>query len=204
MIGLAAPIDYDLSTGDIVLYSGRGSMSEMIRKFTFSKWSHVGMVINHPEFDLAIWESTISTGVEDLESGCVCAGVKLVRLQNRIANYTGAISIRKLMGGTLPERRLQQLLALKEELNGKRYETSNLQLAKAIYDGPLGLNREDLTSIFCSELVAKAYQCLGLLPKHIPCNEYTPADFSQKKQIELLGGFYLSDEIPVKTSRKKR
>ena len=33
-----------LKTGDILLFSGKGGISEGIKFFTLSKWSHVGMV----------------------------------------------------------------------------------------------------------------------------------------------------------------
>jgi len=52
-----------------------------------------------------------------------------------------------------------------------------LELLKSAYDGPFGKNEEDLSSLFCSELVAEAYQRLGLLTEGTPSNEFTPADF---------------------------
>jgi hypothetical protein len=42
----------------------------------------------------------------------------------------------------------------------------------------LGINKEDLSSLFCSELVAEAYQKMGLLTEQLPSNEYIPKDFS--------------------------
>jgi hypothetical protein len=47
---------------------------------------------------------------------------------------------------------------------------------------------EDLTSLFCSELVAEAYQRLGLLDESTPSNEFTPADFSEAEGLVLLKG----------------
>ncbi|MEZ5578085.1 MAG: hypothetical protein R3F40_00820 [Candidatus Competibacteraceae bacterium] len=39
-------------TGDILLFSGKGGISEGIKFFTLSKWSHVGMVYKfESEFD---------------------------------------------------------------------------------------------------------------------------------------------------------
>lgn len=71
---------------------------------------------------------------------------------------------------------------------GREYEQDQIELIKAAYDGPLGRNSEDLTSLFCSELVAEAYQRLGLLSEEKPSNEYTPAEFSEKRQLKLLKG----------------
>lgn len=38
-------IRHNLCTGDIVLFSGAGMVSNVIKWATRSKWSHVGMVI---------------------------------------------------------------------------------------------------------------------------------------------------------------
>jgi hypothetical protein len=46
------------------------------------------------------------------------------------------------------------------------------------------MDEEDLSSLFCSELVAESYQVMGLLPagkKDKPSNEYVPADFSKER-----------------------
>lgn len=66
---------------------------------------------------------------------------------------------------------------------------NKLELIKAAYGGWLGDNKENLSSLFCSELVAEAYQRMGLLPevgsahKVKPSNEYTSRFFSRKEII---------------------
>ncbi len=37
-----------LRTGDLLLFSGRGFTSDVIRVFTRSPWSHIGMVLHLP------------------------------------------------------------------------------------------------------------------------------------------------------------
>jgi hypothetical protein len=189
----------ELKTGDIVLFSGKGVFSDIIKYGTLSKWSHIGMILYIPEYDfLTVWESTTLNNVNDLESGVPRKGVQLVPLSDRVQKYSGDITVRQLKGGTLSSDSLHKLMLLRKELRGKPYEKSKIELLKAVYDGPLGNNKEDLSSIFCSELVAEAYQRLGLLPESIPSNEYTPGDFSEKKMNKLLNGFYLSEEITLK------
>ena len=68
--------------------------------------------------------------------------------------------------------------------------------SKAAYDGPLGHNEEDLSSLFCSELVAEAYQRIGLLTSAMPSNEYTPKDFAERRGLKLEKG-KLGEEISV-------
>jgi len=50
---------------------------------------------------------------------------------------------------------------------------------------------------FCSELVASAYKCLGLLPKQIASSHYWPGSFSAENNLTLLDGARLSDELLI-------
>ena len=194
-----------LDTGDIVLFSGKGAISQGIKRFTFSHWSHVGMVLKSYEFEsILLWESTTTTNIPDIESGDPIKGVQIVPLSQRIALYNGAISIRKL---TIErnQQRLKSLIKLRKKLRGKKYEKNYIELIKSAYDGPFGHNTEDLSSLFCSELVAEAYQAMGLLSDdktekcYKPSNEFTPADFSyrKRKELKLLEG-KLGREILIK------
>ena len=54
--------------------------------------------------------------------------------------------------------------------------------------GAGGASDEDLSSLFCSELVAEAYQRIGLLGDSVPSSEYTPGDFAAHSRLELLSG----------------
>lgn len=83
---------------------------------------------------------------------------------------------------------LETLSQFRQEMKGRPYEEDEIELIKAAYDGPLGRNTEDLRSLFCSELVAEAYQRMGLLSDAQPANEYTPKDFSDEGELVLLKG----------------
>ncbi len=194
-----------LDTGDLVLFSGKGMVSQGIKRFTFSDWSHVGMVIRSVEFEaVLLWESTTLGNIPDLDTGLPTKGVQIVPLSERITHYDGEISIRRLtVNRTAAMKR--DLIALRKKLRGRPYEKSEIELIKSAYDGPFGKNTEDLSSLFCSELVAEAYQAMGLLEgtkgrKHYKAsNEYTPADFSWEKRgdMNLLAG-RLGREVAVK------
>jgi hypothetical protein len=73
-------------------------------------------------------------------------------------------------------------------------------MLRANFDGPFSAVREEnLSSFFCSELVAEAYRRMGLLPEHPPANEYTPRDFSSERltPLPLLLGATLGPEVLV-------
>lgn len=157
------------------------------------------MILNLPEYNfLTVWESTTLSDVTDLTSGTQRKGVQLVPLSNRVQKYSGDISVRQLKGDDLPGSCVRKLMELRTLLRGKDYEQDKIELIKSAYDGPFGHNTEDLSSVFCSELVAEAYQSLGLVTEEKPSNEYTPADFSEKRMKNLQGDFYLSEEIVLK------
>ena len=117
-------------------------------------------------------------------------------LSERIKKYDGEISVRMLDQKPTPEMH-KELSLLREEVKGRPYEKSKIELFKAAYDGPFGRNNEDLSSLFCSELVAEAYQRMGLLSEDKASNEYTPKDFSDAEKLKLLKG-ELSKEILIK------
>ena len=131
--------------------------------------------------------------MRDLDTDQMRKGVQLVALSDRVANYRGRIAVRRLSEPGLAASDHARLWQLRKDLRGRQYEADRLELIKAAYDGPLGMNEEDLSSLFCSELVAEAYQCLGLLGPSKPSNEYVPADFSSERKLELLRGELLPE-----------
>ena len=198
-INYSADIRKKIQTGDIILFSGKGGISAGIKWFTNSKWSHVGMALKLVDWDaILLWESTTLGNVKDIMSGTERKGVQLVPLSDRLQKYNGEVSIRFLQGIDRTDTMKNLLRELRAEVKGRKYEKSEIELIKSAYDGPFGTNIEDLSTLFCSELVAEAYQRIGILSHDIPSNEYTPNDFSDAKNLQLLNG-YLSNELLLKT-----
>ncbi|QDT98675.1 C40 family peptidase [Gimesia aquarii] len=188
-------------TGDIILFSGKGAFSSMIKLFSGGKWSHIGMVIRLPDFDDAVllWESTTLTNTSDVEFNSSIKGVQLVALSERISRYAGEISLRPL-NKPINESMYSDLSQLRHKLSRRPYERDELELLRSAWDGIAGANSEDLSSVFCSELVAEAYQSMGLLPEPpvgLPSNEYTPLDFSEARELKLQGDYRLKREISI-------
>ncbi|MDT8447966.1 MAG: hypothetical protein RRB13_13825 [bacterium] len=186
-------IRQEMKTGDLLLFSGTSATSMVIRLGTRSRWSHVGMVMVLEEFDeVMLWESTTLTDVEDAETKTYRAGVQLVPLSARLANYPGDVVWRPLQLQAGQDRKeIGKVLAvLRKEWKLKRYESDMWELMKAAYDGPGGQNQEDLGEMFCSEMVSEAYQRCGLLAEvdqgGLPSNEYTPKDFSEARNLDLI------------------
>jgi hypothetical protein len=73
-----------------------------------------------------------------------------------------------------------------------------LELLRAVSDR-VERSRENLASLFCSELVAEILQGIGLLDEvgqgGRPSNEYTPRHFSSAHDLKLKLGFAFGPEI---------
>ena len=193
----------ELKTGDIVLFSGKNHISDLIKWASRGPWSHVGMIVRVAEYDMVmLWESTTLSNVKDWIDQKYISGVQLVSLTERLCKYNGDVAVR-LLNQPLSVEQKERLAALRRQLRGRPYEQNKLELIKSAYDGPLGTNHvENLQSIFCSEQVAEAYQRMGLLaepPVGLPSNEYTPVDFSTaaRQLLPLLAPYELGEEIPL-------
>jgi hypothetical protein len=185
-------IRHTIDTGDIILYSGNGPISNAIKVLTRSKWSHVGMAVRTDMDILLVYQSTTLTKVKDYNDNIGKKGVQINLLSESIEEYEGDIGVRHLVG----ERSgymLDKLATFRSEMKDRPYEKSQRELIKSVYDGPGGRNIEDLDSLFCSELVAECYQQMGVLTEDKPSNEYVPADFS--KDLDLSKNYVLSSII---------
>ncbi|EFL51574.1 conserved hypothetical protein [Solidesulfovibrio fructosivorans JJ]] len=193
-----------LKTGDILLFSGKSRISEGIKFFSKSKWSHVGMVYRFcspldPQGSVFCWEATTLCNVKDADTGKLTKGVQRVELSERLERCFAQgyeIAVRPL-SKPLEDDMVFALNAFRHEVSGRPYEKHLIELIKSLYDGFFGENKEDLSSLFCSELVAECYQRMGLLPEAPGSNEYTPKDFSCEKGLCLGRGYGLEYEIEI-------
>lgn len=194
----------ELKTGDIVLFSGDKGIAPLIKLFTKSKWSHVGMVYIR-DGDVCLWESTKIGKVIDTEKGKIVNGVQLPLLSERIRTFSGDVAIRKINKG-FEQDMLQKLHDFRQKVKGRKYETRKLDLLLSVYDGifiPEGFVPDasnDLSSFFCSELIAETYREIGLLLSPQSSSEYTPADFAMHGKVSL-HEHELGEETLVKWDR---
>ena len=190
-------IDYEdfrkiIHTGDIVLCSGRGVLSKVIKVATDSPWSHIGTVIRDGNLgQILMWHSTMLSTVKDVYDDRVKVGVQTVSLSTFVATYDGVVGIRRLDGLVLNADRLSR-----QDFRNKPYELDKLQLAASAIDSDWPIiramftNETDLSSIFCSEQRAELDIRWELLinPKDggESSNEYTPGDYGDKGACELM------------------
>lgn len=222
-----------LDTGDIVLFSGHGAESYIIRCFGISAWSHVGIVIKadpgavDENGGLFLWHSPSGLfPAEDVlsvqrrkhekkENPFINpddltpkkkSGPQLNRLHDIVNGYVGTLAIRQLVANgfdnlcTLSNNTQcgRDLRGHLDEHNVKSYETSTIDMFQAAEDCTcFGFVEEDLTSLFCSELVAATYKYFGLIPIRMSATEYQPEDFASHTEVVLNDGAKLKREIII-------
>jgi hypothetical protein len=107
----------------------------------------------------------------------------------------------ELKEGALTAFQRRSLQAERARVAGN-LEALEARLKQVMKDKSPFEGKEDLTRVFCSELVAAAYQHLGLLDQYPPAGGYAPKDFSSEQTdsaaLLLLKGAQLSDEIFVR------
>ena len=99
------------------------------------------------------------------------------------------VAIRRLGGVKFGERERKILNDFRREMRGRPYEENMLDLVRAAHDYDGEVTSEDLSSLFCSELVAEAFQRMGLLTDDKASDEYTPGDFGAHADLMLRRGF---------------
>lgn len=177
-----------LKTGDLILFSGRTLAGRLVRGFTGSCWSHVGLVVRLPEMPRTplLWEATRASKAHDIFHDRPCDGVQMVSLDDRVASYQGLVAVRRLQGVTTDAEARQRLEGLIDAWRAKPYRNFVRQHISAWMHGEEGLAFQ--SGGFCSELVAEVYRQWRLLPADLPARHYVPRDFSQEAAMPLLRG----------------
>ena len=201
----------NLSSGDVILYSGDHPLHLRQQEVTGCPWSQVGLVLRSPiNSQLFVFESTKLSVCRDVKKRAIVHGVQIARLEDRVDSFEGKVVVRRIVP-SFSRRTVSRLHLFAEEVHGRPFNDSKLTAARAFRRRNTA---SDCSSFFCSELVAEAYQRIGLLPtppNGLSSNNYIPADFSSvfpAAQLPLRKGYYLSAERlmspPVRQGRFDR
>lgn len=199
-----------VESGDIFTFIGKVNKSYQmaIKWFTASPVSHVAICYKPAgDEEPKIIEATRR-------------GFEMFDLHERIHYFSGKFPLmiyRKLQISRdetfhrnfemfIEEHREKEYTPMKSASGLLELMKSAIDLRVPLFKFDLFHNKEDLATLFCSELVAEAYGHLGILEldDYIPSNEYTPADFSrinetwqwgpERERLEHLGGDAMLDK----------
>ena len=182
-----------LQTGDIVLFYGEGITSRIIRwgsallKIRLDKPapSHISTVVRTP-YEILMLHSTSISKIPNFRTGKIESGPQMSLLSRYVREYNGRITVRHIRDRQITPEMMQILTQFRKSIDDKPYEKNPLEVMLSA----LGnfrfwfAEKADLTSIFCSELIAELWRRWSWLPFEFISNRAAPIDWAEGGQME--------------------
>ena len=168
-------------TGDIILFKSKNIVGSMQRVFSLSDYDHVALVYKYPSGELAFLESTKDNGVD------LCYWDDFLAYDWESCYYK--LAYRKLEIDQKDKVNEKIDLFIRSVL-GKKFGIG----AKKIFSRFTGWQAGD-ERFFCSELVARAYQEIGILNGEKSASSYWPGDFSERGRTSFTGAKLLLEQV---------
>lgn len=168
----------EVNTGDLLLFRSDQFASKLQRALSGSSYDHVALVLKLDTGEIAVLDATLNDGVS-------CS---LWNYEEMRTSYTRVV-LRKLHCSR-PQEFMIKLEEFCQEATGQQYHISlgKLMCASSTRKG-----------FFCSELVAAAYQHIGILPKSPPASKYWPSNFCQSSKLPLIEASMSAELVIVPT-----
>lgn len=182
----------DLTVWGIGLFAGDDIASGFIRKVTDSSWSHVSLILIDQLNSRYCFESTGS--YDEIMYRGMLPQVQISPWATALQNYSGVVAQREFTLSIRKENNPETVGKMVRSLIGVSYETNLISLIEAIKSKN---KKADISSLFCSELVAMVLQNLGYLENTKLSNNYLPRDFSTEVH-SFLNGAIVGDEVLLK------
>ena len=199
------PNPHRLRTGDVLLLRGAsaGLLDDLIRLFTGSSVTHVGMVVVDPPFAPALPRGVyvLESSREpfpDAEDHERKFGVQLVSYAEAMVTWRGLVTVRRLRTDR-DEGFRQRLGAAHSIVHNRPYDANPAHWIEAGMRLPVP---QHTSSFWCSALVAFVYRVLKLLPPSLDTSEVVPKDFADGGRLEAaLARGELEPEEPLMRTR---
>jgi hypothetical protein len=221
-------IESHFQTGDIILSRGTEAFSLLIRKGTMSTWSHAAMIVVDPSPEVREVYKIDQYHEEDLKERVFIFESDTETQDKRAGGGTQLFPFRRWLQCCVKEYTDNYLVVWRslrrpEHHHGKKdhevfvdwdkflismakrsYESSRCQL---VFSALHSNKAEDLSTVFCSELVAASLKHMGLLAPDTNSNNFVPRDFTSDQRIDgrditLLNGFTFTKEIRIRFKPK--
>eukprot|EP00388_Colpodella_angusta_P009356 GDKJ01024953.1.p1 GENE.GDKJ01024953.1~~GDKJ01024953.1.p1 ORF type:complete len:438 (+),score=104.42 GDKJ01024953.1:27-1340(+) len=177
-------------SGDVLLFRTTSNVAQIQRVVTRGIYDHVAIFLRFGKDKLFFLEATGDAGV-------TMVAWKEFMLQRWYQLYD-ALAIRRVQFDRSAST-LKKLQLFAKSVLGKPYSISPSRMLQNAEDNNVivapetsdGKKRDVIVtgeSYFCSELVADAWKCLGILPPNTNSAQYLPSHFASKKKIELCNG----------------
>lgn len=176
-----------LDSGDLVLFANKSwSLRDKVlntptRWLTWANWTHCGIIYKQKAFNPLLFESQKCDSITDVHYSVNISGVQCVPFLKRFFSYSGDVYIRKFCGTVDNSLFLDKIL----DYSCKPFCRNPYRLMRSIsWLNWLPKCCDDGNSMFCSELLVKIYQDLGVLSKEIEPGHYSPLDFTPNGRLQ--------------------
>lgn len=156
-----------MKIGDLIAFGGNGFISETIKKVTGSPVSHVGAVL----YSYVAGQRLVQV-IESTSIGDGFAGVQINRLSDHIRDYDGEMWWYPLNQFSRDNFKEELFTRFMLKMKGRLYDPYQAVMSALDF---IPDTKEDLDRLFCSELIAEAYERAGLIHGN-NASEMTPAD----------------------------
>jgi uncharacterized protein YycO len=168
-----------LETGDLLFASGNYLISKLIRKFTKSPWSHVGIIfpVNSPGGALLL-ESVEDQGVRFLPIG------RYLNDYYRRRPYNGILTIARVRN--LKKKNYEELAKFGIQELARPYDMEEIARIVARIAAGHGRKIRD-NEYICSELVYEAFLRAGIEFKYDKRGFISPENIWEDPRVEVVG-----------------
>ncbi len=184
-------------TGDLWLFRGRSGADRAIRMTTNSPVNHVGMAVVLEDLPALMWHAELGRSLPDVWSGKHHRGAQLHDLRDAVTVWTTRYGQRAWLRQLEPEATHDMedaALRVIARMDGTPFP-STAALATRWLRGR-ARRTAGLETVYCAEVVAAAYDAMGLVSGNRPVNWYDPGRFWSGDGLELRGA-RLGAEIEV-------
>lgn len=183
-------------TGDIWLFRGNSNADKAIRALTNAPVNHVGMIIALEDLPPLMWHAELGKSLQDYWTGTHHRGVQLHLAEEAITTWQNRYQQKAYIRqyhGSIAKSQEDELLKLIALRNGTPFP-STLRLSARWLKGRARVQSRAEVS-YCAEVVAEAYQAMGLL-KPRATNQFDPGKFWSGDNLDLQYG-QLGSEVRV-------
>ncbi len=199
-VSLSLDAAVDLTrTGDLWLFRGRSAADHAIRAVTNSPVNHVGMAVVVDDLPALMWHAELGRGLLDVWTGTRHRGAQLHDLREAVEQWTGRYRQRvwlRQLETPVTEAMEAAALTTVARLDGTPFPATAALAARWVRGRlrrPAGVE-----TTYCAEVVAAAYQEMGLLGPERPANYYDPGSFWSGDELRLLANGRLGGEVQVR------
>jgi uncharacterized protein YycO len=169
-----------IRSGDLFFASGNYAISKMIKSFTNSPWSHVGVIFKLKEIDRVV----LLEAVEDTGVRIIPVSKYLDDYKNNSKAYNGSLVIARPKDIT--SDMLQTIAKFGADELGRPYNTRELATIAARISLGIGRKKKNDRTYICSELVQACFQKAGKPFAFSNDGFISPEDIWVDEKVELV------------------